>query len=288
MSYKFESSIYNHDEGTIIRLSGAIDEDNDLVDLIDVIPAKPCFVHLGGVDRINSCGVRDWVNWLNAIEAKPCRVVLIGCLPPIVAQINVVSNFTGTSVVKNFYLPYFCENCDTEKLLLVDTKTLSIESSSDLPSCRCDECDTLMEFDEIPDVYLSFLNDKNKIATDQDSTLLDLISKTMTISDGTSLSALAASSPVNEFVSGVLSSSREYHGKFNKSITALPDEDDAEISEQSSMYSVDELMNDFQHFSDETPADEMRKYYYYVAISVVSLVISVVSLSLLIMSFLSD
>ena len=43
----------------------------------------------------------------------------------IVAQINLVSNFTGTGVVKSFYAPYFCPNCDREKVLLVETRDMA-------------------------------------------------------------------------------------------------------------------------------------------------------------------
>ena len=37
------------------------------------------------------------------------------CSPAIVAQINLVNNFTGSGVVKSFYVPYFCSECDEEK-----------------------------------------------------------------------------------------------------------------------------------------------------------------------------
>ena len=50
------------------------------------------------------------------------RVVLSECSPAIVAQINLVNNFTGTGVVKSFYAPYFCPQCDREKVLLIETR----------------------------------------------------------------------------------------------------------------------------------------------------------------------
>src|SRR5690349_24154934 len=44
---------------------------------------------------IYSCSVRDWVNWLSKLESNGTRSVLVECSPAIVAQINLVNNFTG-------------------------------------------------------------------------------------------------------------------------------------------------------------------------------------------------
>ena len=84
-------------------------------------------IDLGEIERINSCGVRDWVNWLSKLEVNGTRSVLVECSPAIVAQINLVNNFTGSGVVKSFYVPYFCPECDEEKVLLVDAGDMGID-----------------------------------------------------------------------------------------------------------------------------------------------------------------
>ena len=144
--------------GWVVPVTGAIDEDNELTSLTDKIPAGTAVIDLGEIERINSCGVRDWVNWLGRVEAKPARVVLIECSPPIVAQINLVSNFTGGGSVKSFYAPYFCAECNQEKVLLVDVADLG-EGGGPIepPTCRCDDCDLVMDFDDMPDSYFAFL-----------------------------------------------------------------------------------------------------------------------------------
>ena len=117
MSQKFQASVQHRGDVSYVKLGGVIDEDNELADLVDKIPTGTAVIDLGEIERINSCGVRDWVNWLSKLENNGTRSVLVECSPAIVAQINLVNNFTGNGVVKSFYVPYFCPECDEEKVL---------------------------------------------------------------------------------------------------------------------------------------------------------------------------
>ncbi|MEO8706852.1 MAG: hypothetical protein ABI867_42895, partial [Kofleriaceae bacterium] len=142
-----------------VKLGGVIDEDNELGDLVDKIPNGTAVIDLGEVERINSCGVRDWVNWLSKLETNGTRSVLVECSPAIVAQINLVNNFTGSGAVKSFYVPYFCPECDEEKVLLVEATDMG-PPPHEPPTCRCDECDLVMDFDDMPDSYFAFLSNQ--------------------------------------------------------------------------------------------------------------------------------
>jgi hypothetical protein len=146
-----------------VKLGGVIDEDNELSDLVDKIPSGTAVIDLGEIERINSCGVRDWVNWLSKLEQNGTRSVLVECSPAIVAQINLVNNFTGSGVVKSFYVPYFCPECDEEKVLLVEASDMG-PPPHEPPTCRCDECDLVMDFDDMPDSYFAFLSNQRKLA----------------------------------------------------------------------------------------------------------------------------
>lgn len=163
MSQKFQASIQHRGDVSYIKLGGVIDEDNELNDLVDKIPAGTAVIDLGEIERINSCGVRDWVNWLSKLEANGTRSVLVECSPAIVAQINLVNNFTGNGVVKSFYVPYFCPECDEEKVLLVEASDMG-PPPHEPPTCRCDECDLVMDFDDMPDSYFAFLSNQKKLA----------------------------------------------------------------------------------------------------------------------------
>jgi anti-anti-sigma regulatory factor len=146
-----------------VKLGGVIDEDNELSELVDRIPNGTAVIDLGEIERINSCGVRDWVNWLSKLEGNGTRSVLVECSPAIVAQINLVNNFTGSGVVKSFYVPYFCPECDEEKVLLVEASDMG-PPPHEPPTCRCDECDLVMDFDDMPDSYFAFLSNQKKLA----------------------------------------------------------------------------------------------------------------------------
>ena len=163
MSNKFQSSIQHRGDMSFVKLGGVIDEDNELADLVDKIPGGTAVIDLGEIERINSCGVRDWVNWLSKLENNGTRSVLVECSPAIVAQINLVNNFTGSGVVKSFYVPYFCPECDEEKVLLVEASDMG-PPPHEPPTCRCDECDLVMDFDDMPDSYFAFLSNQRKLA----------------------------------------------------------------------------------------------------------------------------
>lgn len=163
MSQKFQAAVHQRDDVSYVKLTGVIDEDNALGDLVDKIPAGTAVIDLGEIERINSCGVRDWVNWLGKLEGNTTKPVLVECSPAIVAQINLVNNFTGGGVVKSFYVPYFCPKCDEEKVLLVEAADMG-PPPHEPPTCRCDECDLVMDFDDMPDSYFAFLSNQRKVA----------------------------------------------------------------------------------------------------------------------------
>ncbi|HMG55040.1 MAG TPA: hypothetical protein VK601_16200 [Kofleriaceae bacterium] len=163
MSHKFQASVQHRGDVSYVKLGGVIDEDNELGDLVDKIPPGTAVIDLGEIERINSCGVRDWVNWLSKLENNGTRSVLVECSPAIVAQINLVNNFTGNGVVKSFYVPYFCPECDEEKVLLVEATDMG-PPPHEPPTCRCDECDLVMDFDDMPDSYFAFLSNQRKLA----------------------------------------------------------------------------------------------------------------------------
>jgi anti-anti-sigma regulatory factor len=166
MNPKFQASVQTREDVTYVKLSGVIDEDNELGTLADKLGTGTAVIDVSEIERINSCGVRDWVNWLSKAEKGGAKIVLVECSPAIVAQINLVNNFTGQGVVKSFYAPYFCPNCDLEKVLLVETRDMAGMSPFKAPSCRCDECDGPMDFDDMEESYFAFLSNTKKIVTD--------------------------------------------------------------------------------------------------------------------------
>lgn len=157
MNQKFNAEVTQRDDVTYIKLSGVIDEDNDLTSLVDRAGVGTTVIDLAEIERINSCGVRDWVNWLTKMEKKGAHVIMVECAPAIVAQINLVNNFVGDGAVKSFYAPYFCPSCDLEKVLLVELDEMVGQDKPKAPVCRCDECDGVMDFDDMEESYFAFI-----------------------------------------------------------------------------------------------------------------------------------
>ena len=149
---------------SFLQLRGVIDEDNSLDRLLPRITGNTLVIDTSDVIRINSCGVRDWVNWLSGLYKKGVIAVLIRCSPAIVNQINLVTNFSGHSIVHSFHSPYYCEACDKEIQKLVETDTLLASSPVRAPSFRCGDCGSALEFDDLEESFFAFIN-----ATDPDA-----------------------------------------------------------------------------------------------------------------------
>ena len=54
----------------LIKFVGTLDEENGLGELVEKVGPGPASINLAGLERINSHGTRDWVNWLASLEAK--------------------------------------------------------------------------------------------------------------------------------------------------------------------------------------------------------------------------
>jgi anti-anti-sigma regulatory factor len=158
MSSRLVVDLKGTDQAAYVKLSGHIDEDNDLTDLTKKITQQVVVLNTANVERINSCGVRDWVSWLNELDKKGAELYLVECSPAIMTQVNLVNNFIGSGTILSFYSPYFCSGCDSEKMLLIETEEALKNLPFRAPTCRCDQCDHTMDFDDIESSYFAFLS----------------------------------------------------------------------------------------------------------------------------------
>lgn len=158
MSKKFNLGTKTIEDATFVKISGVIDEDNRLASSLKKIDGKTVVLDLEEIVRINSCGVRDWVNWVNDLDAMDKQVILVKCSPCIVNQLNVVNNFVGQGMVKSFFAPYYCGNCDTEQLRLLPVGDFAGQSAPAAPAVQCRKCGSPnTEFDDLEQAYFAFL-----------------------------------------------------------------------------------------------------------------------------------
>lgn len=143
---------------TTVEFSGEIDENADFTELRRRLAGSVVF-HLADVRRINSCGVREWVNFVRDIP-NVTDLTFTHCSPAIVTQLNMIYNFRGKAKVRSFYAPYLCESCQREEEKLLDVQSQFPNGELDeLPEFSCSNCSEPMEFDDLPERYLSFLTE---------------------------------------------------------------------------------------------------------------------------------
>lgn len=151
----------------VIKFAGVLDEHNRLDQLIAKLGAGKALINLAGVERINSSGIRDWMNWLASLEAKGIRPVFIACSPAIVDCLNRIKKFAGGGIVKSVNVPYHCSTCSLDKLLLVHLADMGTPPYQ-APECMCDGCGQAMLFVDDANDYFAFVEQMQKMAEPKD------------------------------------------------------------------------------------------------------------------------
>jgi anti-anti-sigma regulatory factor len=145
--------IESRGEATWVGLSGEFTEASDFAPLLRQVPGA-VVLDLSGISRINSCGVREWVNFMQALTSSGSQVVLERCSVPVVAQLNMIANFRGNADVRSVFAPYFCGGCNGRHEQLVE---LGPEALDRLTAPQeCPSCGGELEFDDLPESFLEF------------------------------------------------------------------------------------------------------------------------------------
>lgn len=156
---KFQARLQPSEGFSYLKLGGVIDEDNHLRKLTGQLKGSAVVLDLSEVERINSCGVRDWVNWLSDVEASGFKVVMVRCSSAIINQVNMVTNFIGDAFVHSFFAPYLNPETEQEKNILLFTETLAQQNPVLAPTIRCEDTGYLLEFDDFEESYFAFIPD---------------------------------------------------------------------------------------------------------------------------------
>jgi len=144
----------------MLHLKGVITEDSKLEGMLpkDAVPA--CVVDLGQVTRINSYGIRQWVNTLKLLKEKAPELVFTKCPTVLVEQFNMISNFGAGGYVYSFFLPFYSETEDKEEQILVSLEKPRGSEDADAiieeAKSRLSQPDAFV-FNDIEDEYFSFL-----------------------------------------------------------------------------------------------------------------------------------
>ena len=140
-----------------IRLVGVIDEDADLRFFSRVTSSAT--ISLAGVRRINSDGVRRWIDALRGVRPD-VRLRFIECPPQLVDQLNMLSGFLGAHDLESFYAPMECDSCGGAREELICVTDIR-KNSCRLPVAtrRCESCGGEMLLGRVEEQYLLFLRE---------------------------------------------------------------------------------------------------------------------------------
>ncbi len=138
------------------HLSGSIEETANFEDQVGE-GFEELNIYCKGVNRINSLGVKGWIKYFSNLSKSGVKLKFFECSPPIVEQINLISNFVSGGEVVNFYVPYICRNCDTEMVGLFEYTEIK-KNGVVIPEMSCTNCKTgKAVFDDLEEEYFSFI-----------------------------------------------------------------------------------------------------------------------------------
>ena len=137
-----------------VAITGIIDENADLAALAE-IGERPIEVNLRAVRRINSFGVRTWIDAVRKVPPT-ARLTFVQCPPPVVDQCNMVSGFLGHGALVSFFAPMVCTECDEQLDQLFETEVCRANGGK-LPATPCPRCGRPMEVDDLEEQYLLFV-----------------------------------------------------------------------------------------------------------------------------------
>jgi anti-anti-sigma regulatory factor len=143
---------------TCLKFAGTIDEAFEGKKVARSAEGDWLVLDLGGVKKISSFGIREWVDFIDSATKRVKSIVLIECAPKVVDQLNMVANFAGGGKVFSFYAPFRCDYCDSEhKVTLELAKDFETIKSMKLAERPCPSCKESMYFDEDGSTYFSYV-----------------------------------------------------------------------------------------------------------------------------------
>ncbi len=143
---------------TCLKFAGTIDESFAGIQAAAGIACETLVLDLGGVRKISSFGIREWVDFITAAATGAKSIVMIECAPKVVDQLNMVANFAGSARVYSFYAPFRCDYCNSEHRVLLEVgKDFDAIKAMKLGERPCPTCKESMYFDDDGATFFSYL-----------------------------------------------------------------------------------------------------------------------------------
>lgn len=157
------------ENGVLLKLTGQIDEDVNFGAILGEVHEMASmgapegglprvFFDLQKVERINSCGVREWLLFLEKLQLK-FKVEFRVASEAFIEQANIVPGILGPNgtPVHQIEIPYFCASCDERTRQLVPVASVKRTDGFTAPESKCAKCGSAQELDALEEEYFSFL-----------------------------------------------------------------------------------------------------------------------------------
>jgi len=144
----FQFRVHEQAREVSIAVSGVIDETSAMKP--PDARGRRVIIDASGVQRINSLGVRAWIDLMEELGRSTYDIVLVNLPPVLVTQAGMISSFLGRAQVHSFMTPWVCLRCDHMEEKLHGIAEAVPES---LP---CPRCRSAMELDWDRECYLAF------------------------------------------------------------------------------------------------------------------------------------
>lgn len=144
-------------ESLKLTLAGTVDESDDLKKIIgSILMDTPIIINCKGISRINSLGVKKWIQFFGELSKMGAKLVFEEVSGPLIENLNMITNFLGTGKVTSAMVPYLCSKCRHKFAKAVNVDEIK-KSNFSLPSEKCEKCSAASNFDDIPEEYFAFL-----------------------------------------------------------------------------------------------------------------------------------
>jgi anti-anti-sigma regulatory factor len=141
-------------------LTGRLDEEARLDQLLVALSAPRLVLDAAGVDFINSIGIREWIHLLIELRRRAASVALVRASEPLTAQLSMLRAARDSVDVRSVYVPYECTACLREENALIDIATHRASlAAMRAPVLPCPECGGRMELADLPERYFLFVRD---------------------------------------------------------------------------------------------------------------------------------
>jgi hypothetical protein len=158
MKWMLNLSVEVKGKNTLVTLEGQIDETFSLEKELPE-PGESLDLNCLKINRINSTGVKKWMQYLQSIMKKS-KIKFLAVSPALIEQFNLISNFGANGEVVSIALPYGCTKCGSV-FTVVKTVSELTKIHGQVGNEKCPHCGDLnSEFDDVPEEYLSFLEIK--------------------------------------------------------------------------------------------------------------------------------